>query len=181
MLFFCHVNNGLGQRSKQTPDYMVYDNGDTIYGKFRKPLFGSLSFVSDGNSILPDPKYFKAYYSKSEDRIYRKVLIDQKPYWFALIEDGPIKLYEQLDNNALANGHSTVIRRWAGQKNNGILQEIKSSGPEGINDNGRLNLEYFLSDNQSLYQTLHTTKEYSFKNVRTLIRQYNEWVAMGKK
>lgn len=181
VLIFCCTLMTLSlfaQKKKKPQDYLITNSNDTIFGKFKKVFMGNLTFVSDDNEFHLDPALYKAYYTKSDGKLYQRVKVGDndksKVYWFNCIETGKINLFEQSDYQTLSDGRGLYIRRWIAQKENGPLMEIKSSGPEGITQSGQSNLEYLVRDNPLLFTKVQRAREYSFKKVREIVREYNE-------
>lgn len=161
-------------QDKKHKDYLVTNQGDTIHGKFKKPLMGQLRFESGDDMYELDPSLYKAYYDSNEKKVYERKMINDKPFWMTCIIDGKIKLYEQFYNTAQADGRFIMVRLWMAQKENTPLMEVMSSSLTVVQrPNGQQNLEYLIRDNDRLFARLQQATNYSYKTARLFIEAYN--------
>lgn len=173
--FMLLVTIANAQRSKKYKDYLVTNNGDTIYGKFKKPLMGELRFDSDDDSYELDPTLYKAYYDNNEKKVYERKTINNKPMWLTCIVDGKIKLYEQFYNTSQADGRFIMVRLWMAQKEGTPLMEVMSSSLSVVQKpEGKQNLEYLIRDNERLFAKLQQVTNYSYKIAKAYIEAYND-------
>lgn len=163
-------------RKHRKMDYLITNNNDTIFGKFKKAFMGDLKFEDEGSGdVYVDPTLYKAYYSYDDRRVYNRVITPKKTYWFTLIVDGRIQLYEQTDfSNTRLDGRIIPIRRWIARKDNGTIVNVKSSGMEDIKNEGITNLEYLIRDDEKLFNYVQSMRNFSFANVKLIIETYNQ-------
>lgn len=164
------------RESKQKPDFIVSNAGDTLFGRYKKPVFGHSSFVVGGKKIQLDPRIYSAYQAKGI--LFRSVQVSNstEPTWMECLEDGKIKLYQYIAYKANTRGNnprsmpgsSTV---WLAQKNGGPLLNV--NGVMASEDIAKSNLHRLLIGQPKLTAEL---KSYPFNTntVRGLIHAYNE-------
>ncbi len=160
-------------QKKKYKDYLVTNKNDTIYGKFKKPLFGELRFESGEDLYELDPELYKAYYDSNEKKVYERKTINNKPMWLTCIINGRIKLYEQFYNTAQADGRFLMVRIWLAQKDDTPLMEVMSSSMMVQKPIGKQNLEYLVRDNEKLFNKLQQVTNYSYKTAKAFIDAYN--------
>lgn len=174
VLFFFSLCIVTYAQKKKYKDYLVTNKGDTIYGKFKKPLMGELRFESGDDMYELDQSLYKAYYDSNEKKVYERKIINNKPMWLTCIINGKIKLYEQFYNTTQANGRFLMVRLWMAQKEDTPLMEVMASSLSVIpSPQGQQNLEYLVRDNDKLFNKLQQVTNYTYKVAKTFIEVYN--------
>lgn len=161
-------------QKRKYKDYLVTNKNDTIYGKFKKPLFGELRFESGDDMYELDPALYKAYYDANEKKVYERKTVNDKTIWLTCIVNGRIKLYEQFYNTSQADGRFIMVRIWLAQKEGTPLMEVMSSGLAVQKPVGQQNLEYLVRDNEKLFARLQQITNYSYKVAKAFIEDYND-------
>ena len=162
-------------QKKKYKDYLITNKGDTIYGKFKKPLMGQLRFESGDDLYELDPTLYQAYYDSNDKKVYERKMINGKPVWLTCIINGKIKLYEQFYNTSQADGRFIMVRIWLAQKDDTPLMEVMSSTLNVVQKPvGQQNLEYLIRDNADLFKQLQLSTNYNYKIAKRFIEAYNE-------
>ena len=175
MVVFSFTTISSYAQKKKYKDYLITNKGDTIHGKFKKPLMGQLRFESGDDLYELDPTLYQAYYDSNDKKVYERKMINEKPVWLTCIINGKIKLYEQFYNTSQADGRFIMVRIWLAQKEDTPLMEVMSSTLNVVQKPvGQQNLEYLIRDNADLFQQLQLSTNYNYKIAKRFIEAYNE-------
>lgn len=160
---------------KESRDYLVTLKGDTLYGNYRKPVFGHSAFSVNGKKIILDPEEYGAYHANGA--LYRSIQVSSntKATWMECLEDGAICLYQYIAykvnggvNDPRNLPGSAVV--WLAQKNAGPLMNV--NGVMATTDLAKHNLERLLLDSPDLSAEAKALP-FSTRTVQGLIQAYN--------
>ncbi|MDE1190828.1 MAG: hypothetical protein PW786_01585 [Arachidicoccus sp.] len=153
-------------------DFVVSNEGDTLYGKFKKKLFDAATFVVNGETIPLDPTQYTSYCTKHT--LFRSIQLSENthPQWMECVEDGAICLYQFIFQQNVRAGQPPVGRIiWLAQKKGGPLLNV--NGIMSDESSARNNLSALLADKPAI-QNDFLTAPFSLKNIRYHIEQYNK-------
>ncbi len=175
-------------RAQNKSDYVIMSSGDTVYCKIGSTFFNStLKYKTDEmKSAVPiDPVKLKSYYLEKRNEVYVSVLAPEqrKPEFMRLVEDGQIKLYEQVNN--VPNMSSVSI--WFISKNFGPIEKLKIDGVLlGSKMGSRKSREELLSeiiqDKPNVYEKYLANKKFTNENIKSVVHFYNTgvWIEAKK-
>ena len=159
-------------------DSLITIEGKVLVGKYKKPVFGHSSFVSDGKKLVLDPERYAAY--KSGDTWYGSVRVaaQLKPVWMQCLERGAITLYQYVQfagspkKSARSLPESQVV--WLASKKGG--QVLNVNGVMASTAQAKDNLKRLLIDEPSLSNEVDSAP-FTPGVIRALIEGYNRRAA----
>lgn len=168
---------GLKVKVNAQNDYVVKNDGDTLFGKIKTNLLGKSRIISDKGDVMINVREISCYYlKKKEDTYYNKVIPETGDKSFVLqIEKGKLNLYSYIITSYYGNGKSISVVQWYVEKDNEGLELLKSSSAFAEDKKGRKELlKSLLADNPTTIKMLEENDSFSFSRIRELIREYNK-------
>lgn len=170
---------------KAQKDYVVKLTGDTVFGKIRKPLLGSLKFEEsdqkDGRNITLHE--YKEYYRSKDSTHYVAVKIKgTKKYEFLeRIEYGKLQLFVKVVSSpgsmgpggVMTGGNSTST--WYAGFNLDSLLEVKTNGLLGSRLQREKNFDTLIGTYPELLENFKKEKDFSFAMIRAYVRKFNQY------
>ncbi|HTN36557.1 MAG TPA: hypothetical protein VL053_05755 [Arachidicoccus sp.] len=160
---------------KDTRSFIVSNAGDTLFGTYKKQVFGHAAFKIAGKKVLLDARGQQAY--QVEGILYRSVQVSPatSPVWMECLEDGKIRLYQYIAYKSGPQGGtprdlpgSSVV--WLAQKKGAPLVNV--NGVMSTEDQARRNLSNLLQDQPELSAEIMNLP-FSTRTVQGLIAAYN--------
>lgn len=160
---------------KDTRSFIVSNAGDTLFGTYKKQVFGHAAFKIAGKKVLLDARGQQAY--QVEGILYRSVQVSPatSPVWMECLEDGKIRLYQYIAYKSGPQGGtprdlpgSSVV--WLAQKKGEPLLNV--NGVMSTEDQARRNLSNLLQDQPELSAEIMNLP-FSTRTVQGLIVAYN--------
>ena len=167
----------LGLKVHAQNDYVVKNDGDTLFGKIKTNLLGKSRLVSDKEEVMINVSEISCYYLKKKgDAYYNKVIPETGKNSFVLqIEKGKLNLYSYIITSYSGNGKSISVVYWYVERDNEGLSLLKSSYAFAEDRKGRKELlKSLLADNPVTSKMLEENDTFSFKRIQELIREYNK-------
>lgn len=162
-------------KAKDTRSFIVSNAGDTLFGTYKKQVFGHAAFKIAGKKVLLDARGQQAY--QVEGVLYRSVQVSPatSPVWMECLEDGKIRLYQYIAYKSGPQGGtprdlpgSSVV--WLAQKKGEPLLNV--NGVMSTEDQARRNLSNLLQDQPELSAEIMNLP-FSTRTVQGLIAAYN--------
>lgn len=155
-------------------DYVVLENGDTLYGKIKRNLFGKMRIVSPNQEIKINENV-KAYYLSKDSASYYNIMhpvMGEKVFMYA-VGKGEINLYSYSSSITTYNGGTITTTDWYIEKNGSPLELIKSSGLAGGRKDRKDILRALIADKPEILKLYEENDSFTFNNIRKLINEYN--------
>lgn len=157
-------------------DYVVIENGDTVYGKINKNLFGVMRIVS-GKDKIEITDDLRGYYISRDSASYHNIehpLTGGKVF-MQVIAKGEINLYSHLNASRAYNGTPVSTTDWYIEKKGAPLRLLKSSSPLAGEKKDRKNiLQSLIADKPEILKMYEENDSFTFNNIRKLINEYNK-------
>ncbi|NML19809.1 hypothetical protein HHL16_02940 [Pseudoflavitalea sp. G-6-1-2] len=166
---------------EQPTDYLVTNQGDTLWGEFKTGLSGRGTFRSGKKKITVKSADHKSYYDDKKKNLYRTMELPgfSGKKWCRLVDNGVIRLYEfeqsKIYAGAMGNGMNTTstFTTWYATKDDQNMQEIKTNAITlGRNERKEALRELFTDDPVTLNE-FDQAKDFGFHTIRDLIIRYN--------
>lgn len=174
-------------KDKEQPlDYLVTNQGDTLRGKFKSGFSSRGSFKVDKKVITVDSDDHMSYYLGKDKELYRTVAPSKpsKKYWCLVLEDGPIRLYEQEikkhrsmmnpGTGSMLSSYTDVKRTWYATKNDSVIVEVKTNSIWGNRQDRKDAVSELFSDDPETLKEYEQAGDFRFDTVRALVARYNK-------
>lgn len=159
---------------KRLPDFVVTKTNDTIYGKFRDPIFWKFHFLDTDNvKIKIEKDYIKAYRFNNDVYLHKEkrknAIFEEDGAYLKLVLDGRVKLYEY------EHIYKTLDPTTHLPTQNKVAYLYIEKGEEVLLLDGFLNkkrLAKLFEDNQPLVSKI-LNEEYIMENMYLMVKYYN--------
>lgn len=159
---------------KRLPDFLVTKTNDTIYGKFRDPIFWKFHFLDTNNvKVKIEKDHITSYQFNNDIFIHKEkrkaVIFDKDGAYIKLVLDGRVKLYEY---ERIYKTVDLTTNLPTYQKATYLYIE---KGDEVLLLDGFLNkkrLAKLFEDNQPLVSKI-LNEEYNIENMYLIVKYYN--------
>ncbi|RXJ51236.1 hypothetical protein [Gelidibacter gilvus] len=159
---------------KRLPDFVVTKTNDTIYGKFRDPIFWKFHFLDTDNvKIKIEKDHIKAYRFNNDIYIHKEkrkaTIFDKDGAYLKLVLDGRITLYEY------EHIYKTMDPTTHLPTQNKVVYLYIEKGEAALLLDGFLNkkqLAKLFEDNQPLVSKI-LNEEYIMENMYLMVKYYN--------
>ncbi len=167
-----HTNLFAHEFDDSKGDFIVSNNNDTLYGKFKKKLFDQATFIVNGEKIPLDPTQYSTYSFKHS--LFRSIQLspNTNPQWMECLENGTICLYQYVMLQNTRPGQPPTSRViWLAQKNGGQILNV--NGVMSSEDVAKSNMSALLADKPDL-QNDFLEGPLNTKSIQYFIQQYNK-------